>query len=255
MVPKGDLSINTHTVPDRVLFHKSINKFLTVENEFLRKHLYSILLRSSALGNFLNTDVNKIDVLLAAKEVGILIPPTLITARKSELISFVDENREIITKPISGAASFLENNVSMSSYTEVVPEQLINSLPDQFPVGLFQKKLEKKYEVRVFYLNGRFYSMAIFSQLDEQTQIDFRRYNYARPNRTVPYKLNSELCEKLHLLMMQLKLNTGSFDLVVDVEDTIYFLEVNPVGQFGMVSYPCNYNLEREIALFLSNEK
>jgi hypothetical protein len=28
----------------------------------------------------------------------------------------------------------------------------------------------------------------------------------------------------------------------------IYFLEVNPAGQFGMVSTPCNYYLEEKIA-------
>ena len=29
------------------------------------------------------------------------------------------------------------------------------------------------------------------------------------------------------------------------------FLEVNPVGQFGMVSLPCNYQLEKRIAQYL----
>jgi hypothetical protein len=29
------------------------------------------------------------------------------------------------------------------------------------------------------------------------------------------------------------------------------FLEVNPVGQFGMVSRPCNYQLERKVAELL----
>jgi hypothetical protein len=31
------------------------------------------------------------------------------------------------------------------------------------------------------------------------------------------------------------------------------FLEVNPIGQFGMVSAPCNYNLEKKIAQYLIN--
>jgi hypothetical protein len=29
------------------------------------------------------------------------------------------------------------------------------------------------------------------------------------------------------------------------------FLEVNPVGQFGMVSAPCNYHLEKKVAELL----
>jgi D-alanine-D-alanine ligase-like ATP-grasp enzyme len=53
--------------------------------------------------------------------------------------------------------------------------------------------------------------------------------------------------------MALLKLNTGSIDLIVNTTGEYIFLEVNPVGQFGMVSSPCNYYLEREIARFLSN--
>ena len=47
--------------------------------------------------------------------------------------------------------------------------------------------------------------------------------------------------------MDTLKLSTGSIDLVVDINDVYYFLEVNPVGQFGMVSSPCNYNIEKKL--------
>ena len=31
--------------------------------------------------------------------------------------------------------------------------------------------------------------------------------------------------------------------------------QVNPVGQFSMVSKPCNYYLEKEVAKYLINEK
>ncbi|MNR06137.1 hypothetical protein D3C85_1222000 [compost metagenome] len=47
-------------------------------------------------------------------------------------------------------------------------------------------------------------------------------------------------------------LNCASFDVIYSSDDAqYYFLDLNPVGQFGMVSTPCNYNLEKEIALAL----
>jgi D-alanine-D-alanine ligase-like ATP-grasp enzyme len=49
--------------------------------------------------------------------------------------------------------------------------------------------------------------------------------------------------------MQKLKLNTGSIDMIYTNDSKFIFLEVNPVGQFGMVSKPCNYNLEKKIAL------
>ncbi len=51
--------------------------------------------------------------------------------------------------------------------------------------------------------------------------------------------------------MDNLGLDTGSIVLIKSKDDQWYFLEVNPVGQFGMVSYPCNYYLERKIAEYL----
>ena len=42
-------------------------------------------------------------------------------------------------------------------------------------------------------------------------------------------------------------------------KNELVFLEINPVGQFGMVSSPCNYYLEKKVASklkkLLENEK
>ena len=48
------------------------------------------------------------------------------------------------------------------------------SLPDTFYPSLIQEEIEKVYEVRVFYLKGKCYAMAIFSQKNEKTQLDYR---------------------------------------------------------------------------------
>jgi glutathione synthase/RimK-type ligase-like ATP-grasp enzyme len=53
--------------------------------------------------------------------------------------------------------------------------------------------------------------------------------------------------------MTDLCLDTGSIDIVRTTDGRYVFLEVNPVGQFGMVSVPCNYNLELKVAKYLAN--
>ena len=120
---------------------------------------------------------------------------------------------------------------------------------DLFSPSLFQNTIDKQYELRIFYLNGISYASAIFSQSDEQTKIDFRKYNGERPNRTIPYVLPKDITERIELLFGKLKLNTGSVDILVDKSSNYYFLEINPVGQFGMVSQPCNYYIESESGL------
>jgi hypothetical protein len=60
--------------------------------------------------------------------------------------------------------------------------------------------------------------------------------------------------EKLILIMDRMSFNTGSIDMIYDLEGNYIFLEINPVGQYGMTSVPCNYNLDFEIAKSLMNE-
>jgi glutathione synthase/RimK-type ligase-like ATP-grasp enzyme len=80
-------------------------------------------------------------------------------------------------------------------------------------------------------------------------------YNFEKPNRTVPYKLSSELMEKLTLLMNDLHMESGSIDIVVTKDKRFVFLEVNPVGQFAQVTGPCNYNLYKVIAEYLTKKR
>ena len=51
--------------------------------------------------------------------------------------------------------------------------------------------------------------------------------------------------------MKKIGLNSGSIDMIVTPSNDFVFLEVNPVGMFWQVSYPCNFYIEREIAKFL----
>jgi glutathione synthase/RimK-type ligase-like ATP-grasp enzyme len=138
-----------------------------------------------------------------------------------------------------------ERRIEFLCYTEEMSEE---ELPTYFFPTLFQKKLAKVFELRIFYLNEKFYSMAIFSQEDQQTEVDFRNYNFEKPNRTVPFLLPIDLQKKLIQLMKNLHLKSGSIDMVLTEEGDYVFLEVNPVGQFGMVSSPCNYELSKLIA-------
>lgn len=92
--------------------------------------------------------------------------------------------------------------------------------------------------------------MAIMSQEDKKTSVDFRNYNMIKPNRRLPYKLPIEIEEKLCQLLNHFKLNFASIDLMVR-GNNFYFLEINPVGQFGMVSGPCNYKIEKLIAKYI----
>ncbi|HTO16436.1 MAG TPA: hypothetical protein VLZ83_11735 [Edaphocola sp.] len=197
------------------------------------------------------------EMLLKAKEHGIEIPNTIITNQKVKLKRFFNNNnKEIITKSIKDATIFNkkksnDNYSTAITYTESIDKEIMNKIPDHFFPSLFQEKLNKEFEIRSFYLDGNFYSSAIFSQLDKQTDVDFRMYNNKRPNRIIPYNLPKKLQSQLERLMCSLNLKSGSLDLIKTKNGKIVFLEVNPWGQYGIISVPCNFKLDKIIAEYL----
>ncbi|WP_268123904.1 grasp-with-spasm system ATP-grasp peptide maturase [Roseivirga pacifica] len=203
------------------------------------------------LSNPANASMNKLNVLYKAKKIGIDIPESFVTTSKAELIEFSQKHDSLITKAIGEGQMFPNRSDFLLMRTNRVTKEVINDLPDTFFPSLFQAEIKKKYELRIVLFDDVFYSMAIFSQLDEQTQVDFRNYNLVKPNRRTPYKLDTEIENKLRRLMNSLELTTGSIDMVRDLEGRYVFLEVNPVGQFGMTSGPCNFKLEKKIAEYL----
>lgn len=216
----------------------------SVEN-FINNFLYRIPQR---IGGFHENFLNKLTCLMIAQTVGLKIPQTLITTLKEFM------NRDLrASKAVSDIMQVeTEDGNYMGLGTVFLESELFNNAPDSFFPTLFQQYINKAYELRIFYLHGKLWPMAIFSQNNEKTKIDFRNYDDEKPNRTVPYRLPAGIKKKLLLLMKQLKLTSGSIDMAVDCSGEFYFFEVNPIGQFSQVSLPCNYFLEKEIASYLS---
>jgi len=187
--------------------------------------------------------VNKLLVLEEARKIGLEVPSFYLAENMDDVII-----GETITKSITGNVIIESLHAESDGimYTSVINEKDNES----FLISFFQEKIEKDFEIRSFYLEGRIWSMAIFSQNDAQTKTDFRKYNTEKPNRNIRYKLPDHLEEKVIRLMEALDLNCGSLDFIMS-GNTYYFLEVNPVGQFGNLSFDCNYYLEKEIAEYL----
>jgi ATP-GRASP peptide maturase of grasp-with-spasm system len=236
--------------------NQSVETMLYREYNYINNYIYSYFEKKNILsiGSIFDNKTNKVVNLLKARSLGLLIPNTIIATRKSQLMNFKINHQKILVKPIYQAGFIFENDeIKTDGLSVLMSDDEICNLPDSFAPSLFQGYIEKKYELRVFYLNGECYTSVIFSQLDEQTKVDFRNYNFSKPNRTPPYKLPAEISNKIKKLMDELNMNSGSLDIIVTPQNEFVFLEVNPVGQFFQVSYPCNYYLEKKIAKYLCN--
>ena len=231
---------------------ETMERHMLMETKGAVANLYHALSHAHWLSHMDTARPDKFRVLQMARARGVPIPGTLVTNSKKALLDFRDQHEEIIIKCITDPEVFQKDDLVYSSFTNVFEQEHIDSLPERFFPVLVQEKLKKAWEIRTFFLDGKCYSMAIFSQGNEQTEVDFRHYDYENPNRTVPYRLEEDLEARLALLMDDLSLETGSLDLIRGVDGKTYFLEVNPVGQFGMVSHPCNMFLEKKMAAFLA---
>lgn len=234
------------TMPEQLRVH------LGHERNSLDEAIHKALKRLPHLNSHFDNSINKVDVLGIAGRLGLAVPRTLVTSVREELKHFVQDCGTVVTKGLHSGFFFEEGGEPFEGLTREVAEQEVDYMDKHFHVSLFQEKLNKRYEIRSFYLDGDFYSMAIFSQSNPRTAIDFRNYDSQMPNRTVPYRLPTEIEGKLTALMQELDLNCGSIDMVRTVDGAYVFLEVNPIGQFGQVSVPCNYALEMRVAQYLS---
>ena len=241
---------------DKIWYRRGdfFNKRTFIEDEFLTtkiniefKKINDYILYKLKISDFFNKEVNKLMILNIASETGFNIPKYLITNKKCEVKHFFNKSN-IITKPIDEVVFYTDQYFKYSSYTTEVD---LDKLDDVFEYSFFQEKIEKKYELRCFVYGKKIYSIAIFSQEDESTKTDYRKYNYRKPNRNVKYKLENETEKKIFLFMNRLSLKSGSIDFIVDCNNELNFLEINPVGQFANVSSVGNYNCEMKIALNL----
>lgn len=203
---------------------------------------------SSSLGSPEQYFINKIYVLRKAYDFGIDTPSTIVTSSKKELINFINQYNIVITKSIDSGLDYFREGKIYTNYTETLPLSILDEIPETFFPSYFQEKLTKYADIRTFYIKNKFYSIAIFSQLDMQTETDYRRYNTKRGNRQVPIILPEEYKEKLEKLMSFFRLDTGSIDSVLTTEGRFVFLEINPVGQFGKLSISGNYYIEKILA-------
>ena len=243
---RGDLPIKYKLTGD-----SKLDNFRVRELKKIKEYIHYNLCKVRHVNSILNVDYNKLIVSDIARTVGLLTPDDYIYDNVESIKKDLSvTNKKYSTKSISGNFILQEDDHLYMGYTTILND--FTNLNDFFFPSFIQNYISKNIELRVFYLDGNIWAMAIYSQSDNKTNIDFRNYNYKKTNRTVPYEMTKKKKKNILKLMNELKLNCGSLDLILDSEDNYYFLEVNPVGQFGMVSNPCNYYLHKQIAKYLS---
>lgn len=229
------------------------------ENECYQTLIDSFLtnLSLNKIGRLYNPiETDKIHTSLEAKKQGFKIPETIITSSKKTLKKFYNKYKKkhgIICKRITDDSYYNDNEYIYNFIsTFLIDSDILNKVPNNFAISLFQERILAEFEVRAFYIQGNFYAMSIHTF---DNGIDYRKkLNSPKKIRKTPFKLPTIVKNKLKKIFRNLNLNYGSADLMYH-NDEYYFLEINPCGQIGYLNEACNYYIENDIAKLLKNEK
>lgn len=246
---RGRLNFNTNYVDDQI--NLQLNDYVGMENKAMGYHVFKVFekrFKNRYLGRNSYYGENKLDILFEAHQLGLNIPITQVVTKRKDIIKFIKTHENVIIKGIYDNPTLIENGETRSLYTTKIYLDDMKYITSEFPPILIQNQIEKEYELRVFVFEGKIFTAALFSQGSSETEVDSRKYTWDNPIRIVPYLLPKKIEKRIVKLLSKLDYNSASIDFIVSKEGKYYFLEINPVGQFGWISYDCNFNIERYIA-------
>ncbi|MFN0006438.1 MAG: MvdC/MvdD family ATP grasp protein [Planctomycetota bacterium] len=186
---------------------------------------------------------NKMHQLRFAGEVGLDVPRTLMTNDPEAVRAFRAEHGPIVAKMLTPLSFGMESQ-PFSVRTSLVRDADLDHLDSlRHAPMVFQELVEKQVELRVACVGARAFAGEIDASRSERGKIDWRA---ARPGevRWAPGALPEDIAERLRALLGRLGLRQGAVDLIRTPQGRHVFLEVNPVGEWGM--------LERDLGLPIS---
>jgi glutathione synthase/RimK-type ligase-like ATP-grasp enzyme len=175
----------------------------------------------------------KLSQLKVAKKLGFNVPETLISTDPVAIKAFIQKHPsgEVIYKPLF-PVMWVESDVMRLTYTKPI---YLGDLPSneilRLTPGIYQKRIEKAFELRVTCMGHSAFATKIYSQAHESGKEDWRSAP-AHEMKMEPYPFPPELAAKCFALMLKFGVVFGCFDFIVTPEGEYVFLEINEQGQF-----------------------
>lgn len=174
--------------------------------------------------------------LQVATDIGFKVPATLITNDYDRVCKFVKAQGVIAVKPFSphywhevDRGRYRVASTSVLDDPTVLDRQAVEICPT-----IYQKFVNKRHELRVTVIGRRIF-VARIAKLNGGAFTDWRFHIGTGEERLQVDVLPAHLERKVLELLNELGLQYGCIDLVVDQNGDIYFLEINPSGQFLFV--------------------
>jgi glutathione synthase/RimK-type ligase-like ATP-grasp enzyme len=193
---------------------------------------------------------NKLYQLRLAHEIGFTIPETLVTNNKERLLTFSDLCKgDVIIKPLKSGRIKDLNHQRLIYTNKLQAAHLANIDQYDLTPSIFQKRIEKEYELRITVIGNEVFAAKVDSQSDPETIIDWRK----KKLKFAAYKLPPEIADQCRCLTSKLDLSFGAIDMIKSTDGSYYFLEINPNGQWAWVEIDTGMDISGSIINFLTD--
>lgn len=176
----------------------------------------------------------KILQLRTACQNGLKIPSTLISNDPQKIKQFIESygDGNIIYKTLYPLHWITHEGLHLTYTNKLSKPDLPSDYILQSTAGIFQKRVDKLYELRVTYFGEQAVAVKIETQhAKTQARIDWRSVP-THQLQIKEYKLPDQIDRKCRQFMKQLGLIFGCFDFIKTPDNEYIFLEVNEAGQF-----------------------
>jgi len=206
------------------------------ETKSLVQSLPGLFPNAKWINNYYNLRLpsRRINQIPLVKQLGILIPPTLVTNQYEPIVSFLKQYGSCIIKPMD-YSGFLHDEKQYACYTRPIDLETVNSLRDSIHLApvFIQKRVTKKAEYRVTLIGKKSFVCRIETEHLNDPEVN-QDWRVTEPDKLahIPDTLPEHYIAKLHKMLEMLGLHFGAFDIIRGDDDVLYFIELNPNGQW-----------------------
>jgi glutathione synthase/RimK-type ligase-like ATP-grasp enzyme len=185
---------------------------------------------------------NKPLQLSLAKKFGFNIPETVITNSKEDVINLYNKyNGQIIHKSLTSTSkTFIQTKLFKETDFQFLDNLIICP-------AIFQELITGKYDYRVTVIGNKVFTARIStyqnpSLIDSRLDLNLKYESY---------NFSKSVNNKIIRLLRELNLEFASLDFKLSRDKKLYFLEINPQGQFIYIQLLTGLPLVKEMADFL----
>lgn len=196
---------------------------------------------------------SKPEQLRTAANLGFDVPASLITNEAEALRGFLaEQDGDVVCKPLWSGRIARDGQEHLFFTSALDTEVDIEALgPEPY---LFQRRVEKRYDVRVTVIGREAFSARIDSQAQADARTDWRRGQLNGLQHSIE-DLPSDIGERCVALCEHYGLLFGAIDLARREDGGYTFFEVNPNGQWAWVEQRTGLPLRARLANLLTTRR